>query len=111
MLRSERKVAFSRVTWTPLPGNPTCVTVNTDKIEDAKAKAAIKAQIEADKRERAEKAAREKALRQGTQLPASQPPLALAASASSSTAGKDYKETRLQVLTHLLKWYLTCSVV
>ena len=68
----------------------------TDKIEDAKAKAAIKAQIEADKRERSEKAAREKALRQGAQLPASQSPLASAA--SSSTSGKDYKETRLQVL-------------
>ncbi|KAG9050684.1 hypothetical protein FS837_003411 [Tulasnella sp. UAMH 9824] len=34
-----------------------------EKIDDAKAKAAIKAQIEADKRERAEKAARDKALR------------------------------------------------
>ncbi|KAF8576856.1 hypothetical protein K439DRAFT_1649205 [Ramaria rubella] len=45
-----------------------------DKLEDVKAKAAIKAQIEADKRERAEKAAREKALRQGTQLPQSQAP-------------------------------------
>ncbi|KAF8484181.1 ubiquitin-related domain-containing protein [Gautieria morchelliformis] len=66
-----------------------------DKIEDAKAKAAIKAQIEADKRERAEKAAREKALRQGAQPLPSQP--SSAPPASSSTAGKDYKETRLQI--------------
>jgi UBX domain-containing protein 1/4 len=70
-----------------------------DKIEDAKAKAAIKAQIEADKRERAEKAAREKALRQGAQSLPSQP--SSAPPVSSSTSGKDYKETRLQVLIYL----------
>ena len=69
---------------------------HADKLEDAKAKAAIKAQIEADKRERAEKAAREKALRQGAQLPSTEAPSASAV--PSSTAGKDYKETRLQVL-------------
>jgi len=75
-----------------------------DKIEDAKAKAAIKAQIEADKRARAEKAAREKALREGKPIvdtpasastPASRP--GVATSTSSGVAGKDYKETRLQI--------------
>jgi len=73
-----------------------------DKIDDARARAAIKAQIEADKRERAEKAAKEKALREGKPLPASDAaPAAPAASGSSATsggvAGKDYKETRLQI--------------
>ena len=37
----------------------------TEKIEDAKARAAVKAQIEADKKARAAKAAREKAAREG----------------------------------------------
>ncbi|EGN97022.1 hypothetical protein SERLA73DRAFT_185304 [Serpula lacrymans var. lacrymans S7.3] len=73
-----------------------------DKIEDAKAKAAIKAQIEADKRARAEKAAREKALREGRPIvdaPASTSAANArpAASASSGVAGRDYKETRLQI--------------
>jgi hypothetical protein len=55
--------------------------IGVEKIEDQKARAAIKAQIEvscvplcpltsqADKRERAEKAAREKAAREGATLP------------------------------------------
>jgi hypothetical protein len=38
---------------------------DTEKLDDAKARARIKAQVEADKRERAEKAARENALREG----------------------------------------------
>ncbi|KIO29950.1 hypothetical protein M407DRAFT_242454 [Tulasnella calospora MUT 4182] len=74
-----------------------------EKIDDAKAKAAIKAQIEADKRERAEKAAREKALREGrdyvpgqssTPTPAatSQP-----AASASTVKGSEYKDTRLQI--------------
>jgi len=74
----------------------------TEKIEDAKAKAAIKAQIEADKKARAEKAAREKALRDGqipqdtaTSAGPSRTPAALAA--ATTTAGKDFKETRLQI--------------
>lgn len=72
-----------------------------DKLDDAKAKAAIKAQIEADKRERAEKIAREKALRDG------KVPLAPAASSTTTTstsAGtsgegtqREHKDARLQI--------------
>ncbi|PPQ65157.1 hypothetical protein CVT24_011020 [Panaeolus cyanescens] len=70
-----------------------------EKIEDQKARAAIKAQIEADKKARAEKAAREKALRDGQPVVdasagPSQSPAAIAARAGSS---KDAKETRLQI--------------
>ncbi|KAJ8587567.1 hypothetical protein M405DRAFT_852840 [Rhizopogon salebrosus TDB-379] len=70
-----------------------------EKLEDAKAKAAVKAQIEADKKARAEKAAKEKALREGqpivdTVASSSTTP---GASASSGTATKDFKETRLQI--------------
>ncbi|KAJ8489230.1 hypothetical protein ONZ45_g13664 [Pleurotus djamor] len=73
-----------------------------DKIEDAKARAAVKAQIEADKKARADKAAREKALREGRDLPSdastsATPPSRPAASAPSGVAGKDFKETRLQI--------------
>ncbi|KAF8956939.1 ubiquitin-related domain-containing protein [Flammula alnicola] len=72
-----------------------------EKIEDAKAKAAIKAQIEADKKARAEKAAREKALRDGQPLPDSAasagPSRPAAAAAAPGVAGKDFKETRLQI--------------
>lgn len=71
-----------------------------EKLEDAKARAAIKAQIEADKKARAEKAAREKALREGKAFPESSAPAPAAASAaatSSGTAGKDYAQTRLQI--------------
>lgn len=70
-----------------------------EKIEDQKARAAIKAQIEADKKARAEKAAREKALREGQAIVdnnagPSQSPAAIAARAGPS---KDAKETRLQI--------------
>jgi len=75
-----------------------------DKIDDARAKAAIKAQIEADKKARAEKFAREKAIRDGQPVPdssASAPvapkPTAAVAAPSSGVAGKDFKETRLQI--------------
>ncbi|KZT69290.1 hypothetical protein DAEQUDRAFT_726872 [Daedalea quercina L-15889] len=75
-----------------------------EKLEDAQARARVKAQIEADKRERAEKAAREKALREGRPVPgasaapaAAAPAVAAAASAAPHTAGKDYPETRLQI--------------
>ncbi|KAK7062536.1 hypothetical protein VNI00_000024 [Paramarasmius palmivorus] len=75
-----------------------------EKIEDAKARAAVKAQIEADKKARAEKAAREKALREGNPLPgdggSSTAPAAATnttASASSGVAGRDFKDTRLQI--------------
>ncbi|KAF7289462.1 hypothetical protein HMN09_01340200 [Mycena chlorophos] len=69
-----------------------------EKIEDAKAKAAVKAQIEADKKARAEKAAREKALRNGEAIvdaPAAKP--AASTSGGAPVAGKDFKETRLQI--------------
>ncbi|KAF8166638.1 DNA-binding protein [Mycena galopus ATCC 62051] len=71
-----------------------------DKIEDAKAKAAIKAQIEADKKARAEKFAREKALRHGEQIvdaPAAAPAASSSTAPVSGVAGKDFKETRLQI--------------
>jgi len=75
-----------------------------DKIEEAKAKAAVKAQIEADKKARAEKAAKEKALREGkewTDAGAVDKPGAPAAPAAGvsnpGVKGSDYKETRLQV--------------
>ncbi|KAK6978132.1 ubiquitin-related domain-containing protein [Favolaschia claudopus] len=71
-----------------------------DKLEDAKAKAAIKAQIEADKKARAEKFAREKALRHGEQIvdaPAAAPAASTSSGPVSGVAGKDFKETRLQI--------------
>jgi len=73
-----------------------------DKIEEAKARAAVKAQIEADKKARAEKAAREKALREGRPIedPAATTSTAAAptpAASTSGVAGKDFKETRLQI--------------
>ncbi|KAK7686344.1 hypothetical protein QCA50_010568 [Cerrena zonata] len=74
-----------------------------EKLEDAKARAAIKAQIEADKKARAEKAAREKALREGRvydeSASASAAPTAAApaAPALTGTAGRDYPQTRLQI--------------
>ncbi|KAJ7105104.1 ubiquitin-related domain-containing protein [Mycena crocata] len=70
-----------------------------DKIDDARARAAIKAQIEADKKARAEKFAREKALRHGEEIvdaPTSAP-VASASVAPTGVAGKDFKETRLQI--------------
>jgi hypothetical protein len=77
----------------------------SEKVEDAKARAAVKAQIEADKKARAEKAAREKALREGKPLPgdggsSSTAPVTATnttASASSGVAGRDFKDTRLQI--------------
>jgi hypothetical protein len=73
-----------------------------EKENDKKALAAIKAQIEADKRDRAQKAAQEKAIREGgttaaatTSAPA--PAVAAAAPATSSIPGREFKETRLQI--------------
>ncbi|CDO68833.1 hypothetical protein BN946_scf184805.g42 [Trametes cinnabarina] len=69
-----------------------------EKLEDAKARAAVKAQIEADKRERAAKAAREKALREGKAPPEQVATVAKpAAVAAPPTSSKDYPETRLQI--------------
>jgi len=76
-----------------------------DKLDDQKARAAIKAQIEADKKARAERTAREKALREGRPItdnmaenapgPSAAP--APATSTASSVPGKEFKETRLQI--------------
>ena len=70
----------------------------TEKLDDAKARARVKAQIEADKRERAEKAAKEKALREGAPLP-QEPETGTSAAAppKPAVAGKDFPETRLQI--------------
>ncbi|GHJ89599.1 hypothetical protein NliqN6_6001 [Naganishia liquefaciens] len=72
-----------------------------EKLEDARAKAAIRAQIEADKRARAEKAARDKAIREGQPVPSmSSPnpaPATRAPTTTQGTKGAEYKETRLQV--------------
>ena len=70
---------------------------DTEKLDDAKARARIKAQIEADKRERAEKAAREKALREGAPLPEEPATTSVAAPPKPAVAGKDFPETRLQI--------------
>jgi hypothetical protein len=69
-----------------------------EKIEEAKARAAVKAQIEADKKARAEKAAREKALREGKAFPDAGPATpAPAAKPAQPGPSKDYKETRIQI--------------
>ncbi|CAK9781187.1 hypothetical protein CC85DRAFT_289009 [Cutaneotrichosporon oleaginosum] len=71
-----------------------------EKIADQKARAAVKAQIEADKRERAAKAAAEKAARDGKPPPeavaAPPKPAAMAAGKSSEAP-----ETRLQIRLHV----------
>ncbi|KAI5449779.1 hypothetical protein NCC49_004069 [Naganishia albida] len=76
-----------------------------EKLEDARARAAIKAQIEADKQKRAEKAARDKAIREGQPVPdssSSTPQVGTGAAKAASAVGsgmkgKDFPETRLQV--------------
>ncbi len=86
----------------PLVGQPVeypCWSV--EKLADQKARAAIKAQIEADKRERAEKFAREKAIRDGQPVPDSSaragPSTPAAPTMASGVKGSEYKDTRLQV--------------
>lgn len=71
----------------------------TEKEDDKKALAAIKAQIDADKQERAQKAAREKALREGVPPPAGVAGTSApsAAPAPASIPGREFKETRLQI--------------
>lgn len=68
-----------------------------EKLEEAKAKARIKEQIEADKRARAEKAAREKALRSGTALPVEASTSHAPPPTSAPGAKKEHNETRLQI--------------
>ena len=68
-----------------------------EKIDEAKARARVKAQIEVDKKERAEKAAREKALREGVALPQEPATTSAPAPPKPAVAGKDFPETRLQI--------------
>ena len=70
---------------------------DTEKLDDAKARARIKAQIEAEKRERAEKAASEKALREGAPLPEEPATTSVATPPKPAVAGKDFPEIRLQI--------------
>ncbi|KAL1411360.1 hypothetical protein Q8F55_002314 [Vanrija albida] len=67
-----------------------------EKLEDARARAAIKAQIEADKRERAAKAAADKAAREGIAQPSAAQPAAPARPAAGIKSS-DNPETRLQI--------------
>jgi hypothetical protein len=75
----------------------TCSTLNqdTEKLDDANAWAHIEAQIEADKRERVEKVAREKALMEGAPLFREPATTSAAAPPKPTVAGKDFPETRL----------------
>lgn len=74
-------------------------------LAQAEAKRRVREQIEADKRERAEKAARDKALREGGPVPVSVPPPnkpgglagALAGGAGASASGANSSEARLRV--------------
>ncbi|KAM0747869.1 hypothetical protein T439DRAFT_85096 [Meredithblackwellia eburnea MCA 4105] len=69
-----------------------------DKIADAKAKDAVRRQIEADKQARKDKAEREKALREGKTVELVAPTTTSAPGLSTTTAAKkDYAETRLQI--------------
>jgi hypothetical protein len=69
-----------------------------EKEDEKKAHAAIKVQIEADKRERAQKAAQEKALREGAPPPAgTSAPSAAPVTVTASVPGREFKETRLQI--------------
>ena len=78
--------------------------IHSEKEDEKRARAAIKAQIEADKQERAQKAAQEKALREGNAAPApaattpsASAAVAPATTTTTSVAGRDFKETRLQI--------------
>lgn len=82
---------------------------STDKEDDAKARAAIKLQIEADKKARAERTALEKSIRDGGVIDVGTGRAANvakpAAAAGAGAAGKDYPETRLQVRSSsLIGW-------
>lgn len=72
--------------------------LSADKLEDAKAKAAVRAQIEADKKARVDKAAREKALREGRAPPVvADAPAPTPTASVSSGEKKVYTQTRLQI--------------
>ncbi|THH07966.1 hypothetical protein EW145_g3034 [Phellinidium pouzarii] len=80
-----------------------------EKLDEARARAEVKRKIEEDKAERRERAEREKALRAGGSVPVVATPAAPApTSGTASVAGRDYKETRLQIrLTSGGKPYVT----
>ncbi|KIM25401.1 hypothetical protein M408DRAFT_331168 [Serendipita vermifera MAFF 305830] len=67
-----------------------------EKVEEAKAREAVKAQIEADKKARAEKAAKEKALREGRAVP-SEASTSTAPAPAAPAVKKEYNEARLQI--------------
>lgn len=76
----------------------------TDKIDEAKARARVKAQIEQDKRERAEKFAREKAIRDGQEPTTSVTSVGNVSNAAStatkpaaSSSASDAPQTRLSI--------------
>lgn len=80
------------------------ISYTPDKLDEAKARARVKAQIEQDKRERAEKAAREKALREGkepatsvTSVGAVSNAASTATKSSTTAAGSDNPQTRLSI--------------
>jgi hypothetical protein len=92
--RGTRNHKLASRSYTYLP------TRRLEMAEEARAKAAVKAQIEADKKARAEKAAMEKALREGRAPPGANAPVNVpkpAAAAAAGTAGRDFKDTRLQI--------------
>ncbi len=71
-----------------------------EKEDDKKALAAIKVQIEADKLKRAQKAAQEKALREGVAPPEAPTGTSAAPSGAPATVsvpGREFKDTRLQI--------------
>ncbi|PWN50865.1 hypothetical protein IE53DRAFT_75410 [Violaceomyces palustris] len=81
-----------------------------EKIADAQAKARIKAQIEADKRERAEKAANEKAKREGKPLVQSGSAQGISAAAlASKPSASASNEARLRVKAPGGTWMGTLS--
>jgi UBX domain-containing protein 1/4 len=96
-LEAKRRGSF--LSLSPLSPSANSSMIFAEKEDDKKARAAIKAQIEADKRDRAQKAAQEKALRDGAAAAPSVAPPASAAPTTPSVAvaGRDFKETRLQI--------------
>ncbi|KAK4050007.1 hypothetical protein OIV83_003831 [Microbotryomycetes sp. JL201] len=71
-----------------------------EKLADLKARAAVRAQIEADKKARADKAAREKALREGVPLSGDSSPSSAQSkplAATSSSISSSAQTTRLQI--------------
>lgn len=87
-----------------LPLADPAIVLCTDKLDEAKARARVKAQIEQDKRERAEKAAREKALREGREPTTSATSVGTVSNTAStatkpavSASKSDAPQTRLQI--------------